>query len=261
MPEILEIEYYRLLAEEALERKIVSVEIPDPHCLAPLVTPADLSRVLKGATFTTARRRGKLLMLDTAKTTLGLRFGMTGSLSLGDKKAIEQLRYAPKEEGDRWLRFAVRFKDGSSLALHDQRRFGRVSLNPDEGALGPDALSVTKKELAEALAARGSGPPLKARLQDQAHLAGLGNLLVDEILWRASLSPVRGSATLDDTELARLHRQIRAVLDQLLVRGGSHLGNLMDERHRSGHCTKDGTELVRQQVGGRTTYWCPTHQR
>jgi formamidopyrimidine-DNA glycosylase len=260
VPEILEIEYYRKLAVGALDREIAAVKVPDPHCLVADLSARDLGRILKGASFRTARRRGKLLMLDTAETTLAIRFGMTGSLALDGKKAIEKLRYAPKENSDRWLRFVVSFKDGGALNLHDQRRFGRVSLNPDLDELGPDALSVTKGQLVAALAARGAGPPLKARLQDQAHLAGLGNLLVDEILWRASLSPLRGSTSLDPTETARLHRQVRAVLDQLMTRGGSHLGDLMEERHPGGRCPKDGAELLRQQVGGRTTYWCPEHQ-
>lgn len=96
---------------------------------------------------------------------------------------------------------------------------------------------------------------------DQSRIAGLGNLLADEILWRAGLDPARPAAELDDEEVRRLHRHTRATLDRLLDRGGSHTGDLMAERHRHGVCPRDGTSLARRTIGGRTTYSCPLHQR
>jgi formamidopyrimidine-DNA glycosylase len=135
-----------------------------------------------------------------------------------------------------------------------------VGLDPDEERLGPDALTLSARQLGQALEARGAGPSLKARLLDQARVAGLGNLLVDEILWRAALSPERPSGSLDPDEVSGLARVVRATLRQLLRRGGSHLGDLMAERRLGGHCPRDGTALVRQTVGGRTTWWCPGHQ-
>ena len=101
---------------------------------------------------------------------------------------------------------------------------------------------------------------LKARLLDQRRVAGLGNLLVDEALWRAGLSPLREARSLDAPESARLHRNIRRTLAVLGERGGSHTGDLQPARVRGGCCPRDGTPLRREQVGGRTTYWCPEHQ-
>jgi formamidopyrimidine-DNA glycosylase len=95
---------------------------------------------------------------------------------------------------------------------------------------------------------------------DQERLAGVGNLLADEMLWRVGLDPGRRSP-LTDAELAALHRELRATLRQLGRRGGSHMGDLMDERHAGGRCPRDGAELRRATVGGRTTWWCPEHQR
>ncbi len=102
--------------------------------------------------------------------------------------------------------------------------------------------------------------PLKARLMDQERLAGIGNLLADEILWRAGLAPGR-RAPLTEDELRALHRSLRGTLRQLARRGGSHTGDLMEERQAGGRCPLDGAELRREVVGGRTTYWCPAHQR
>ena len=94
---------------------------------------------------------------------------------------------------------------------------------------------------------------------DQERLAGVGNLLADEILWRAGLDPERRHA-LGRDELRRLHTTLRATLRQLGRRGGSHTGDLMEERHAEGCCPRDGTELRHATVGGRSTYWCPEHQ-
>lgn len=94
---------------------------------------------------------------------------------------------------------------------------------------------------------------------DQDRLAGVGNLLADEILWRAGLDPNRRTP-LDDEEQRALHKALRSTLRLLDRRGGSHMGDLMEERQPGGHCPRDGTELLHAQVGGRTTYWCPAHQ-
>ena len=101
--------------------------------------------------------------------------------------------------------------------------------------------------------------PLKARLMDQERLAGVGNLLADEILWRSGLDPQRRTV-LGDDEVRSLHATMRATLRQLGRRGGSHTGDLMEERHPGGRCPRDGTELAHAAVGGRSTYWCPAHQ-
>ncbi len=273
MPELVEVEYYRRLAADVLGRTVAGVSVPDRRVLAPPLTVPGLRRALVGRCFTTARRHGKLLLLGcgplpgavdgSPDPALGLRFGMTGALLVDGRGAVDRLLYSSGRYGRQWVRFRVRLADGGGLALHDPRRFARVQLDPDEVVLGPDAATVTAAELRTALASKtpGGGPPLKARLQDQARLAGLGNLLCDEILWRAGLSPWRPSGSLTGPELRRLHRHLRATVDDLVSRGGSHTGDLMAERRPGGRCPRDGTELLRSTVGGRTTWWCPDHQR
>ena len=96
---------------------------------------------------------------------------------------------------------------------------------------------------------------------DQARLAGVGNLLADETLWRAGLDPRRPAGSLTHSELRRLHRHLRAAVSDLISRGGSHAGDLMPARARGGVCPRDGSPLTRGTVGGRTTWWCPAHQR
>jgi formamidopyrimidine-DNA glycosylase len=95
---------------------------------------------------------------------------------------------------------------------------------------------------------------------NQARIAGLGNLLVDETLWRAGLDPARPADSLDAGEQARLSRAVSTTLRVLGRRGGSHTGDLMPAREPAGVCPRDGTPLLRRTVGGRTTYSCPKHQ-
>jgi formamidopyrimidine-DNA glycosylase len=265
VPEILEVELYRGLAEKALGRTIEKVWMVDSRYGRGGTTARRLQVALRGHVLTEARRRGKLLLLDTDEgPTLGVRFGMTGGLVVDSVAALDRLLYGPGVFGDKWVRARITFADGGHLLLHDPRRFGSLELAPDESRLGPDALTVTLGELSAALAgtaARGDrAAPLKAQLMDQERVAGIGNLLADEILWRAGLDPGRRTP-LTDSELHALHKALRATLRQLGRRGGSHMGELMEERRVGGRCPKDGAELRVATVGGRTTWWCPVHQR
>lgn len=260
MPELLEIEAYRRLARRALGRRIASVSAPDPWYLKRDLTPGTVAHALAGRTITADRRIGKLLLLDTDDgPVLGLRFGMTGRLLVDGSPGVEHLEYSSMRDDPGWDRFALHFVDGGDLRMRDPRRLGGVELDPDETRLGRDALRIRPAELARAL--RGSRAPLKARLMDQSRVAGLGNLLADETLWRAGLDPARAAGSLTDAEQRRLHRHLRATLDELLARGGSHTGDLQVARVRGGACPRDGTPLLRRRVGGRTTYSCPRHQR
>ncbi len=258
MPEALEVELYRRAAEPVVGRTIVKVVAPDAWFLKGGTTPAQVRRILTGCTVTGARRRGKLLLLDTDGPVLGLRFGMTGRLVVDDVAPIDELVYASRRDARGWDRFALRFASGGTLRINDPRRLGGVELAPDEHALGPDALALSLGELTTALS--GSTAPLKARLLDQNRIAGIGNLLGDEILWRAGLDPARAAGSLDTKERRRLHGHVRRVLSELLRRGGSHMGDLQDQRHRDGICPRDGTALARRTIGGRTTFSCPSHQ-
>lgn len=258
MPEGLEIEIYRRAADACLDRRIAKVTVPEPAFVrnGPV---AEIEAALVGERFVAARRRGKLLILDTDDHRLGLRFGMTGRLIVDGEAPIERLEYSSGRDDVAWDRLIVGFDDGGAFRIRDQRRLGSVELDPDEDALGVDVFEVTGAQLGEIL--RTSSRPLKARLMDQTVLAGLGNLLTDEILWRASLHPERPADSLTAADRRRLLHHIRRTLPQLLARGGSHMGDLQDQRHPDGVCPKDGAVLSRRTVGGRTTYACSLHQR
>ena len=256
VPEVLEVELTRRAASALVGRRFGAVERTDP-----LVVAEGVGAVLRGCTVTGVRRRGKVLALDTDGAVLGLHFGMTGRLLRdGTAAAIDRLAYGAGSDAERWDRWVACLDDGSRLRFHDPRRLGRVWLDPDLGALGPDALSLTRGELARAVARRRA--PLKAVLLDQTAVAGLGNMLVDEALWWAALDPRRPAESLTPDEVTALHRAIRRRLPVMLRRGGSHTGTLSPQRRAAGGpCPRDGAELHRTVVGGRGTVMCRCHQR
>ena len=260
MPEMLEVELYRQLAAGAIGRAIARVDAPDQWFLKGGLTGGHVREALVGRSFGADRRIGKLLLLDVVDgPTLGLRFGMTGRLIVDGEAAIARLEYGAAGDRSAWDRFGIVFVDGGSLVLRDPRRLGGVELDPDESRLGPDALEVTPAQLRDILAT--SSAPLKARLLDQSRLAGVGNLLADEMLWRAGLDPMRVASSITPAEARRLHRHLRVTLHELMGRGGSHTGDLQVMRSPDGVCPKDGVPLQRRVIGGRATYSCPRHQR
>lgn len=278
MPEGIEAEYARELIERrALGRTVARVHAPDAWYLKRGLTPSAARRAWRGSTTSAARRRGKLILVDTAFTdaapqtrgraaappavpgpTLGLHLGMSGRILVDGEDAGDPLVFASNRHVPEWIRFRLEFDDGGSLAVRDPRRLGAVELDPDEDRLGPDAFSITLAQLRAAIGA--SRAPVKAALMDQRRVAGVGNLLADEVLWRAGIDPARPAVGLGDDELRTLHRTLRRALAQLWRRGGSHTGDLMPERHPGGYCPRDGAPLLRRTVGGRTTFSCPRHQ-
>jgi formamidopyrimidine-DNA glycosylase len=197
---------------------------------------------------------------------------MTGNLLHGPGGSFQDLPHR---------RAVVTLDDGSDVAYRDIRRFGTwLLLEPDEAEpylsarVGEEPLDTlfTAAKLGERLAGRRT--TLKAALLDQRTLAGMGNIYVDEALWRARLNPLRAAAGLDRAELRRLHRGIRTALEHGLARQGSTLrdyrlpdgsgGSMQDEfrvyGRRDEPCDRCGTPIARTQVAGRTTWFCPTCQ-
>jgi formamidopyrimidine-DNA glycosylase len=247
LPELPEAERARQALETVIGRRIAAVDDSDTYVCRPH-PPGEIASALVGETFASAHRRGKFLWLETEDgPTLGLHLGMAGRIALE----------GPAER-PQWDRFAVEFEDGTRFALRDKRRLGRAVLNPDLSQVGPDAALISRA------AFRGSvgvgTAPLKARLLDQRALSGVGNLLADQALWQAGLSPARRAGDLTDAELDRLRREVRLAVRSATRLGGVHTGEFVKARGRDGTCPRCGGPLARDTIGGRTTYWCRTCQ-
>jgi formamidopyrimidine-DNA glycosylase len=247
VPELPEAERARAQLERVLRRRITAVDDRDTYVCRPHA-PGEIAAALEGRSLTGAHRRGKFLRVETSDNgpDLGLHLGMAGAIVV-DEPPLEP-----------WDRFSLGFAGGGRLALRDRRRLGRAVLEPDWEHLGPDAYEVGRGDFRERVGA--GAAPVKARIMDQGVISGVGNLLADEALWRARLAPLRPAGSLEEGELDRLRREIRAATRRAIERGGVHTGDLIAHREDGGACPRCATPLRRRKVGGRTTYWCPTCQ-
>lgn len=261
MPELPDVEGFRRVLRRAAGKPIERVEVLDAGVLRG-VDAGEVREALIGATFAAPNRHGKWLIAPLRarrrhradEPSLVFHFGMTGSLTWVDGDA-------ERHPHDR----VVIGSGTRELRYRDLRKLQGIRLVPDDDGvsellhdLGPDATEVDAAELGERLGRRQR--QLKPALMDQTVVAGLGNLLADEILWRARIDPRRGTRDLSEADRRRLHRTMATVLRQSIRAGRvpGRPGWLTGHRDdRDGVCPRCGTPLRRTRLGGRTTTWCP----
>jgi len=265
----------KVIAERALHRTIVAVDDTDSYVCRPHA-PGQIRDALLGRQLIAAHRRGKTMWCETSGLDgsaehgspqhgpdLGLHLGMAGRIvveSPGLETAWggEPFRRDAQPARAQWDRFRLDFADGGSLVLFDKRRLSRVRLNPGLAALGPDAGTVTEAEFRD-LVRRGT-VAVKARLLDQSKIAGVGNLLADEALWQARISPQAPAGSLSRPAVNRLYQSLQAALASAEANGGVHTGEVIAARRRGGVCPRCGAPMRQGVVGGRTTWWCSREQ-
>ena len=265
----------KVIAERALHRTIVAVDDTDSYVCRPHA-PGQIRDALLGRQLIAAHRRGKTMWCETSGLDgsaehgsaehgpdLGLHLGMAGRIvveSPGLETAWggEPFRRDAQPARAQWDRFRLDFADGGSLVLFDKRRLSRVRLNPGLAALGPDAGTVTEAEFRD-LVRRGT-VAVKARLLDQSKIAGVGNLLADEALWQARISPQAPAGSLSRPAVSRLYHSLQAALASAEANGGVHTGEVIAARRRGGVCPRCGAPMRQGVVGGRTTWWCSREQ-
>ena len=265
MPELPEVESARaVIARSGLGRKIVDVDDSDTYVCRPH-RPGQIRDALTGRELVAAHRRGKSMWCDTSDDgpELGIHLGMSGKIVIADPDGGEidggDYWEGRRRAGDyRWSRFTVTFADGGRLLLVDPRRLGRVRLDPPVEALGPDAATVTPREFRAALAF--GTAPVKARLLDQDAIAGIGNLLADQILWAARINPGRRVDGLTADDVDHLLRSTRQAVRAAIKGGGVHTLKVIPFRHEGGRCPRDHAPMVMSKVGGRTSWWCRAEQ-
>jgi formamidopyrimidine-DNA glycosylase len=270
VPELPEVETVRRQLEPALVgRRFERVVIDDPRLVRPF-EPVAVAAELEGERVAELDRRGKYLIFrfESGRVLL-VHLRMTGSF---------RHRRNGAGEDDPHRRAVVRLDDGSDVAYRDVRRFGTwLLVEPDElepylaERLGEEPLlaGFTPARLARRLAGRRA--PIKAALLDQRTLAGLGNIYVDEALWRARIHPKRPAGDLDANDVRRLHGAIRRVLKAAIELRGSTLRDYSTPRGRRGSmqrefkvygrmdkpCDRCGTPIEKTRAGGRGTWYCP----
>ncbi len=282
MPELPEVETVRRGIEaRATGRRIVRVEAPGRRTVRRFGRES-LVDGLTGATIVGVRRHGKYLVcaLDTGFAVM-IHLRMSGRVLVSAAHEPRPphthvvLVLEPRGGGDEELRFVDPRTFGEVVVFDPARADEQV---PEIGRLGPDALDPTLD--GRGLRARlvGRRTAIKAALLDQRTVAGIGNIYADEILHRARIGPRREAGRLSPASVGRLHREMRAVLELAVERGGSTLddtqyvdvegatGSFQDEHlvyGRAGEvCRSCGrARISRTVVAGRTTCWCRRCQR
>lgn len=257
MPELPDVEGFRReLARSLPGRTVRRVDTRDPGVLRN-TTPRALSRNLVGHRFDEPRRHGKWLILPTDGPVLLVHSGMTGHPHYATGGAAEQ----------GYERLVITL-DRGELRYADLRKLRGVWLLPTDrdivdvtGPQGRDAFDLGLRDFRAALSGRRGR--LKPTLMDQAVIAGLGNLLVDEICWQARLHPASAVAELSAEDVRRLHstmnRVVRTAVRHARVPGLPRwLTGARDAPDPS--CPRCGTRLRRGRLGGRSTVWCPRCQ-
>jgi formamidopyrimidine-DNA glycosylase len=257
LPELPDVEgFRRVLAKHAAGKRIESVDVIDRGMLKG-TSPQTLGRAVKGKRFADPHRHGKWLIAPVDGAEVLMHFGMTGLL--------EWVADAERHPHDRIV-FAC---EGGELRYRNMRRFGAVRLARDErereretGRLGPDAHGLDPERFLELLARRRGS--IKAALMDQKLLAGVGNLLADEILWRAGVDPRTPVPRLSRARRERLQSALRDTIRESIPagrvpHGDRWLTRVRDDREPS--CPRCGTALRKATVAGRTACWCPRCQR
>ena len=276
MPELPEVETVRrMLASAVTGRRIARVNVSRKRLRT--ASLAALPRKLAQRTFATPRRTGKFLLLDLdAGVTLLSHLGMSGRWLFWptDRPPDAKLEH---------VHLKLRFADGATLWYQDVRRFGMLRVvRTDQLArdaslrlLGPDPLAVPRDGETLRTAARGARTSIKLWLLDQRRIAGLGNIYVSEVLFRARVDPRRRAGSLDHSEWARVAVEVPAVLEESIARMGTTFSTyrtLWNEPGQYGEellvydreaepCRTCGTPIRRIVQGGRSTFYCRECQR
>ncbi|KKS96531.1 DNA-formamidopyrimidine glycosylase [Candidatus Giovannonibacteria bacterium RIFCSPLOWO2_01_FULL_43_160] len=215
-------------------------------------------------------RRGKaiLIWLSGGKI-LGFHQRMTGKLLI-----------VPRGFKDRHIRRRFELSSGKDLIFHDVRKFGVVWYGPAKNVLGDnyfkslglDALLVSSAEFKRLFGTK--RVKIKPLLLNQKNLAGVGNIMADEILWHAKIHPERNITTLRYIEVKKLYKSTKFILNKSIKMGGSTMrdwlhpggekGGYFEKRFIYGRegqkCFRCGAKILRKKIASRSSYFCPKCQ-
>lgn len=257
MPELPSVETFkRYFDSTSLKQGIKCVEIRNPEILIK-TSAAELKNKLQGQKFTRSIRYGKYLFAHLENDYfLIIHFGMNGYL-----KYFQQ-------NGSSHIRMLISFRNGYKLAFDDMRKFGKVGLtsHPEkfiqERNLGPDALEIDYPTFKRIFNQRKG--IIKPLIMNQNFIAGIGNLYADEILYQSRIHPLTRADKLDEIKLQELFKEMKRVLNKAIEYQDKTYSLpssfLLPHRHPDGECPQGGP-LSTLKISGRTTYFCPEHQR
>jgi formamidopyrimidine-DNA glycosylase len=212
-----------VIERSALGRRIDDVDDTDTWS-AGRTRPARSAPRLLGRRLVAAHRRGKSMWVETSGDhVLGIHLGMSGRILVTERDGASTraaTTSAPARNGRRsspsgtvspcTSRTAARCGCSTSVASAGSASTRHRGPRPGRRR-GPARDFRTGRRVADAR---------EARLLDQHAVAGVGNLLADEVLWQAAIAPERPADELDAADVARLHRELRTAIRHAIKRGG-----------------------------------------
>lgn len=273
MPELPEVETVRKSLQRKLQGKtIVSAQVYWDRIIE-FPGVSDFVTEVAGQTIIDMKRRGKWLLFELND------YYLLSHLRMEGKYFFRQ----PEEKRTRHQHVVFALDDGQELRYQDTRKFGKMHLIPKEIAyeseplcqLGPepDSSELTVFYLKEKL--KKKTIPIKTALLDQTIVVGIGNIYVNEVLFLSQISPLRRANEVTEDELQTIIDQTRIVLKQAIDAGGTTIRSYTPEEGVTGlfqqelyvhtkegePCPNCGTPILKIQVNGRGTYYCPVCQK
>jgi formamidopyrimidine-DNA glycosylase len=305
MPELPEVETVRLqLKHKVIGATIKAVDVFHPKTVAHDMT---IGKTLAGKTITDIDRIGKLLIfsfLNEPDLFLLAHLKRTGQFFFVDKKghivggghSLQEnfgfsSRSSTEKRGrltapdtilpNKHTRVAFRFVDDATLFFNDMRLFGYTKLanqkdmNQARVGFGPEPIDPEFDTKWFIDRVRRRNTPIKAALLDQSFVSGLGNIYVDEALWRAHVRPTRRASSLTRKEAAAIAEAARAVLQESIAVGGTTFQHFVDTDANKGNftnylqvfgkqdtaCARCGGMIKKIRCAGRGTHYCPSCQK
>ena len=262
MPELPEVEtLVQQLKKRVIGKKIISVKILDSKVIDSKIKNIVPIKIVS------VRRRAKSIIIELEKDFLLVHLRMTGHFHYIHKGKVLEPDYK------RFVVARFEFSDGSVLTHNSIRKFGSIKLMNKEqienelSKLGPEPLSkkFTLDKFKDILSKK-SKANIKTTLMDQKFLAGIGNIYAIEALYWAGINPQRKIESLDNSEVTKLYKQLRKVLELAVKYHGTTVENYVHIEGTGGFqkllavygkkkCPKRHS-LKKINLGGRGTYYC-----
>ncbi|MFY0542946.1 DNA-formamidopyrimidine glycosylase [Brevibacillus sp. H7] len=274
MPELPEVEtVVRTLRKLVLGKTMARVSVLLPRIIRRPDDVEEFKAQLVGQTIRDIKRRAKFIQFVLDQDVLISHLRMEGRYGL----------YPSDEPVEKHTHVIFHFTDGTELRYRDVRQFGTMDLYPlgTETSEGPLA-KLGVEPLDESFTAgllrsmlKGRTTKIKPLLLNQEFIVGLGNIYVDESLFKAGIHPERPAGKLTAKQVGKLHESIVATLSEAVEQGGSSIKSYVNGQGEMGMfqqsllvygrkgepCVICATEIVRTVVGGRGTHICPKCQK
>lgn len=276
MPELPEVEAVKQGLNQLVQGKVIQqVTVDWPNIIDTTLSIEEWGRLLQNERIEKVERRGKYLIIYLTHWALISHLRMEGKYNFYPKAQV------PHQKGKHiHVRFLM--TDGSQLEYDDVRKFGRMTLIDlqkvshyfEERKLGPEPMEEQFALADFTTSLKKTKRAIKTVLLDQKSVVGLGNIYVDEVLFRSHIHPETKADQLTLSQIETLREQIIQVLQEATAKGGSTIRTYKNSLDESGQyqeelqiygrtgepCLGCQTPVEKIKVGGRGTHYCPKCQ-